>query len=268
MSYILNALRKSERERQRKLETELGARLNEEKPGKHSNLARWLIALVALNAALLAFVVFRGAGDEPNATTLAKSEPERKTASRRQSMPPPLKAAPQASPKPKEEATSIAKLIEEKKRREQSEKLLAQSAATPADRKIPKALTITDETAVKKESLATLQAEEVKPAITNAITAAPLAVEKTPEPSAPRNEKAGDGILYLDEMPAEFRRDVPELDINVHVYSERPEERFIMVSMKKYLSGQEIAAGMVLQEIEADAILVEYRGKRFRISRN
>ena len=51
------------------------------------------------------------------------------------------------------------------------------------------------------------------------------------------------------ELPQEFRNklDLPRVDI--HVYSEEPQERFILVNLEKYREGERLASGLVLEEI-------------------
>ena len=73
---------------------------------------------------------------------------------------------------------------------------------------------------------------------------------------------------FLSELDYDFRRSVPEIDINVFVYSETKEDRFIMIDMKKYLSGQQIDAGMKLKEIRMNSIVVEYKNRVFQIQRH
>jgi general secretion pathway protein B len=74
-------------------------------------------------------------------------------------------------------------------------------------------------------------------------------------------------IPGLKELPLDFRRKVPEININVYVYSEDVAERFVVVDMVKYTADSMIAENMRLQEIQNDSLVVEYLGKIFRIMR-
>jgi len=69
------------------------------------------------------------------------------------------------------------------------------------------------------------------------------------------------------EMPQEFRNklELPRLD--VHVYSEQPQRRFIMVNQEKYREGDRLASGLVLEEILPDGMVMSYQGERFRVER-
>jgi len=72
---------------------------------------------------------------------------------------------------------------------------------------------------------------------------------------------------FLSELDYEFRRKVPVIDVNVYVYAEKESERFIMIAMKKYSSGQEIVSGLLLKKIRINSLVVEYKNKVFQIKR-
>ena len=69
------------------------------------------------------------------------------------------------------------------------------------------------------------------------------------------------------ELPQEFRNklDLPRLD--VHVYTQEPQGRFILVNLKKYREGERLASGLVLEEILPDGMVMSYQGKRFRVEK-
>ena len=74
-------------------------------------------------------------------------------------------------------------------------------------------------------------------------------------------------IPFLFELPPEFRHTIPDLKINVFVYSEQPAERFVMIDMVKYSAGQRIKDSIMLKEIRSDSLVVEYNNRTFRIKR-
>jgi general secretion pathway protein B len=69
------------------------------------------------------------------------------------------------------------------------------------------------------------------------------------------------------ELPREFRNrlDLPRLD--VHVYSEEPRKRFILVNLEKYREGERLASGLLLEEILPDGMVMSYQGERFRVEK-
>jgi general secretion pathway protein B len=69
------------------------------------------------------------------------------------------------------------------------------------------------------------------------------------------------------ELPQELRGrlDLPRLD--VHVYSEEPQRRYILVNLEKYREGERLASGLVLEEILPDGMVMSYQGERFRVEK-
>ena len=69
------------------------------------------------------------------------------------------------------------------------------------------------------------------------------------------------------ELPQEIRNelDLPRPDI--HVYSEEPQERYILVNLEKFREGEKLASGLVLEEILPDGMVMSYQGERFRVDK-
>ena len=74
-------------------------------------------------------------------------------------------------------------------------------------------------------------------------------------------------IPFLSDLPVEFRRTVPGLNINVIVYSEHGKESFVMIDMVKYKAGQQLKNGMLLKAILNDSLLMSYQNQEFQIER-
>jgi general secretion pathway protein B len=86
--------------------------------------------------------------------------------------------------------------------------------------------------------------------------------EKKPLVSAEQNS-----IPLLYELPSEFRHTLPDLNINVFVYSEQAEERFVMIDMMKYKVGQRIKDAVLIKQIKPDSLILEYNNQTFQIKR-
>ena len=55
--------------------------------------------------------------------------------------------------------------------------------------------------------------------------------------------------------------------IDVHVYSEDPGRRFILMELQKYREGETLGNGAVLEEILPESIQLYYQGRRFRVGK-
>ena len=87
-----------------------------------------------------------------------------------------------------------------------------------------------------------------------------------PQPTPPAARSDGSPPL-LAAMPWEVQNRLPALKLNVHLYTDNPEDRFVIVNMKKYKRGDRIADGPVLEAITGDGIVLSLDGNRFRLER-
>ncbi len=55
------------------------------------------------------------------------------------------------------------------------------------------------------------------------------------------------------------------LRLDVHVYSEKPEDRFVLVNLQKYREGEQLQEGPVLDAITPDGIVLSLQGHRFLV---
>lgn len=67
-----------------------------------------------------------------------------------------------------------------------------------------------------------------------------------------------------NDLSLEFRSGFTLPHIDVHVYSDDPGRRFILVDLQKFREGDTLDSGAVLEEIQPDSIQLYYQGTRFR----
>lgn len=107
------------------------------------------------------------------------------------------------------------------------------------------------------------------PAAPGASAPEPIATPAaTPETASilPRPDAATRGPApLLHSLPAHFQRSVPDLSLDVHVYSEGAAKRFVLVNSRRYREGERLQEGPLLEAITLDGIVLSHDGKRFRI---
>jgi len=249
MSYILNALRKSEQERQVQNVDTLENRIQDKSENNAKVPSIWLIILVVFN---LLFVLYFGwsytkeqnkeSKVEPvvaENTIIIKQEPELKIEKELVAITPPI-----LEQKKDLQALSIAEQIEKKRIKV---KLNAKQKKIVEPIVEHKPLVVVEEKKPKK----------IEPVVIKVETNVDKVIV----------DKQLNDFPFLSELDYEFRRKVPVIDINVYVYAEKESERFIMIAMKKYSSGQEIASGLLLKQIRINSLVVEYKNKVFQIKR-
>ena len=84
------------------------------------------------------------------------------------------------------------------------------------------------------------------------------------KPEEESQDKAGN-IVSIYDLPADIRRDLPALDMSAHIYSSNVGKGFIIINGTKIYAGDHIARDVYLEKIEAESAILSYRGYFFRM---
>jgi general secretion pathway protein B len=90
---------------------------------------------------------------------------------------------------------------------------------------------------------------------------APPPAESAVQSAAP---PARETLPGADELTA--RGSLPALHLDLHVYATQAQQRFIFVNSRKYREGDTLAEGPVVEQITADGAVLNFRGSRFRLA--
>jgi general secretion pathway protein B len=71
----------------------------------------------------------------------------------------------------------------------------------------------------------------------------------------------------INEISLSGAQALPELHLDVHVYATRPAERFVYVNMRKYHEGSTLEEGPTVERIRRDGVVLNYQGLRFLLPR-
>jgi|GEM_PF-4334820 len=87
--------------------------------------------------------------------------------------------------------------------------------------------------------------------------------------SAQSTEKrdSATNIPMLQQLSADFREQLPQLKINVYVYAENADKAFVIINMRKFQIGDSIEHNLKLVDIGVDSITLSKDGKQFRVAR-
>jgi len=85
-----------------------------------------------------------------------------------------------------------------------------------------------------------------------------------PAPAERTLPPAGDALPNADELAA--RGSAPQLHLDLHVYSPVAQQRFIFVNSRKYREGDTLQEGPVVEKITADGAVLSYGGNRFKLT--
>lgn len=270
MSYILNALRKSERERQAMQPDTVTSRIAIEQTPERQGLSKIIIGLVLLNLAILTY--FLGIAPqlpESKEQTVANIE---KPAPLKAKANPPLPADSLSKPvktpllpkleQPRNLEPTPEKLVTNTKPPiepvERVKPLIAPSQTTKPHPPVIAELAPANKPAAKMEGQSNVVPQHIEEPSEQALAKRPDLVTNP----LPRND-----LPTLQDLPPDVRQSMPSLPINVFSYSPTPAERFVMIDMVKYVPGQTIKNQLELKEIVEDGIIVRYEGRVFKIKR-
>jgi general secretion pathway protein B len=81
--------------------------------------------------------------------------------------------------------------------------------------------------------------------------------------------KANDDELLptINEVTLTGAQALPDLHLDVHVFATRPAERFVYVNMRKYHEGATLQEGPTIERIRRDGVILSYQGLRFVLPR-
>ena len=209
MSFILDALKKSENERQEQSAAEFSSVPSGETA---SRAPRWLwvlLLLLAVNAVVLVGLVLRD--DTQAVITQVVEEPAPREV---------------VTPQPAESGPTFADQIEEARERQPVAR--ADTTARPE---------------VRPDVAAQAPAATSEPGYT--LRALPTAAELR-----------ANGTLQM-----------AELHLDIHVFSDAPDDRFVFINMVRHKENSRLAEGPVVKEITPEGVILDYLGTEFLLPR-
>ena len=103
-----------------------------------------------------------------------------------------------------------------------------------------------------------------RPAKTPPPAAAPANATATlPQPTAPEASNYH-SLPTLRELPAALRQAIPPLTLGGYIYSSKQAERSILINNRLHQEGDELAPNLRLESMTPEELILNYQGKRFR----
>ena len=235
MSFILDALKKSESDRQR----QSGPALFEVKVAPpRTGLPLWAVAVAALlvvNLAIVMWMLWR----HPAARTVDASIADSSAAAPAPRPAPPLPASgteerPQAATAPAPAPVSLPAPA------------ASPSTAAPVLRPTPGAGAAADP-------------DDYAPAAEPA--PAPLLGNRVRRDTV-------DGVPLYQDVAATPGARIPQLRLDLHVFAPHPQERFVMINMHKLREGDSLPEGVHVDSITPEGAVLSYNGSRFLLTRD
>ena len=240
MSYILDALRKSDQQRRRgSAPTLLAVQAPAVAPKQPAFVVYGLLAAVLLGAGV-AIGWLRPWQAEQAAPAATQSE-----ASVHQSVPvrPEIAAAPAPAPA-----------------------LARAPAAAPALAPVtaPASLPAPAPASVKSKSRASVGAGAPGKPQDGVAAVSSKATEVPPPGTAAADSAPAQNVISMAELPLALQQELPPMTISFHAYSGNPKERLVGINNRMLREGDELAPGFKLEQITPEGMILGFKGYSFR----
>jgi general secretion pathway protein B len=290
MSYILDALKKSEKERQRAVVPDV-LTVQELRSQAQKKRVWWpylLLAALVINAGLLVWWLNPLQSEKTRAPEhsavneyhdTVKTVIQGTAASEKQAVPSEKQAVPsekQAVPKddvrqPKSEpikADAVQKSASNTGIAVQKNVAVSVphvEIGKPKEADVPK--TLKTGMPVQNKIVPPVRVETEKPveaAVPKPQT--PPVISKSPtEPKTETATVVDNKVYSLAELPVAVQEGLPAFSISAHVYSSDPASRMVKINGQTMREGDTLAAGLKLEEIAPDGVIFRYETYRFRV---
>lgn len=102
-----------------------------------------------------------------------------------------------------------------------------------------------------------------KPAITEPATVAFAKPTTTTAPTDPKQPDPYAGIPHQKQLPVQVQRALPDLSFTVHIYSPKPASRMVKINGMRLREGDQISSALKLKEITKDGVILSYNNRPF-----
>jgi len=245
MSFILDALRKSDQQRQRSATPTL---MSAQAPAAQPKPFAWgwyaLLAAVLMSAGILIGWLHQWQ-PEPVDAAVQSAVGGSLAANAQKFTPAPLPAVPETTAKP-------AQLQPPR------EPLATQTPPPPA---------VTPRDIAAQPALPAPQSQPVAAAPAGAKVATAAAPEQPLNP-VPGDVPRESGVLALSDLPPALQQEIPKLAILAHSYSSKAKDRFVFINDRMWREEEYPYPGLKLEQITPDGMIFSYKGYRFRRGTN
>ncbi len=103
--------------------------------------------------------------------------------------------------------------------------------------------------------------------VSPAVTAADQHPEPVPAVASYESPLIIESYATFNDLRVQGLLQLPDLHLDIHVYSNMPEDRFVFVNMSKYKESATLDEGPVVKAITPEGVILEYLGTGFLLPR-
>jgi len=110
--------------------------------------------------------------------------------------------------------------------------------------------------------VAAMKADMPAPTRTETHSAPPTAT--APIPERPADAALEQKVIPMAELPLQIQQEIPAMTIPLHAYSSKPKDRLVSINDRMLKEGESLTPGLRLEQITPDGLIFSYKGNRFR----
>lgn len=249
MSFILDALKKSDHKRQRGSVPDLLTVHDPlpEGPKKRSLWFYLLVAVLLINAVALSVWLYPRQTETQNIVPQPSSgQPAGKPAQEASD----IQLPDSSLSGPENSAGQQTAIVEEKP--------LSEPDSAAAVRDIIPVNVVPQNRPVQTEAVE----QKTSPDRPSEVISHPSSESRSPADTGADQEQ---GVPDQGGLPLSVRQDLPDISITGHIYSNEPASRIVNINGQILREGETVAADLKLEEITSDGIVLSFRGYRFHM---
>ena len=86
-----------------------------------------------------------------------------------------------------------------------------------------------------------------------------------PAPAVPPTPAAEESVPGIRDLPEPIQRQIPAIAIGGYIYSKNPADRLLLIDKVLRHEGEELAPGLVLEKLQPKAAIFSFKGYRYRV---
>lgn len=252
MSYILDALKKSDQERKQgeipTLES-IHTDLTSSRIQRSARQRKRFLLLFSASLVLIAVGLWQWRSPLFTSQTAEQTAPAEQTAEvGNPTLPPPQNAGPNTTRQPAEPAQNPV-----------AEVAAPAREIAPPQPQVPVQVRKPSTSVTVAKRIVVPPAEQIQPATPSRV------VRPSSPPPSETTATQDDSPPLLKELPIEIRKSIPEISMAGHVYSEIPARRMIMINNKIVREGERVGDQLKLLRITWDGVILRHVSTDFQI---
>jgi general secretion pathway protein B len=89
---------------------------------------------------------------------------------------------------------------------------------------------------------------------------------KEQKPAANREAADEPRIVTLRELPQDIQSQIPPLTVNGYIYADKPADRTVLINQRLLREGEQVAPDLRLEKLMPSGMVLNFRGHRYRTS--